>query len=132
MSLRSFKDGLDGLAITGVSRRVDTINLDANVGDLPLQFCSLPATDDDFFTFSRLAINTLATVTLTVVIRPIVMGTNDENQDDLITMADNVKTALATNVSGVHIDNYSIALESITIGGTDYLAVVATVTGRDK
>lgn len=132
MTIRTFKDGLNALSIAGVNRRVDEINRDVNVADLPFQYCELPQTGSDFMTFTRLDINPIRTVDLVVIVRPIVMATNEENHDDLIDLADNVVTALAGSISNVHIDSYSLALEPRTIGGTDYHAVVATVTGRDK
>jgi len=132
MTVTTFKDALSDLVITGVTRQVDIIEIDAELADLPLQYVTLPSSDNSFFTFGRININPIRTCDLVVLVRPVALGTNTQNQIDLKTMADNVVTALEGAIADAVIDSFTLALDPRTIHGTDYLAVVATVTGRDK
>ena len=132
MTITAFSDALSSLVIVGVSRRVDTIPIDVNVADLPVQYVTRPSSDYSFFTFGRVNINPVRTSELTVLVRPVVMGTNNQNYYDVGEMANNVVDALDALITDANLDSYQIDLEPRTIHGTDYHAVIATVTGRDK
>ena len=58
---------------------------------------------------------------------------DEQNRDDLKTMADNVVSALEGAITDATIDEYQLEIDPERIvNGTAYLAIVATVTGRDK
>ena len=132
MSNATFKAALDDVVIAGVRRKESIVGTDVSPADLPYQYVRLPQTDVTEWTFSRVPLLKTRTLQLVVVVRPIVQGTNIENHDDMITMADSVETALTGAITNVAIEQYSLALETVDIGATSYHAVVVTVTGRDK
>lgn len=131
MTVATFKAGLEALSVSGVAREMDQIDIDPPFADLPAKYVTLPESVHEFTTYGKVFVPTRE-AQIVILVRPVVMGRTDESHTDMETLADNLRTAIASGITNVALEAYTIALEQIEVNGTSYHAVVATVTGRDK
>jgi hypothetical protein len=132
MSNRTYRDGLAGLVVDNVARRYDQMPaIDTELGDLPAQWVRQLEGDHTTKTYGKKFFTAERTQQLVIAVRPIAMGSIEETAEDLIDLADHLETALDGAIPGVRILSYTVAYEVVTVGGVDYAAVVASITGND-
>jgi len=126
---------ISGLSITGVNRSEDSTPNDIGAADLPFQFVRLPEGEYAPSPATCTETGTSKSIELVVCIQPAGLETASQNFDDTVAVMDYVEAALhawdiAPAQNGLIVE-YSISTSGsggVSIGGSDYWAVVATVT----
>ncbi len=118
------------LTVTGVARYYDAPPESADISDGAIAYPWLFGFDNGDFGYSCSDLNDGFSMTYEVVTEAVAQDTLEENYDDVITMMENVRTAL----DGMTITNfisYQLVIMTRAIGNTNYWAIRATVTGQN-
>lgn len=119
------------LTVTGVVRYYDAPPESADMSDGPIAYPWLFTFDNGDFQFSCSQLNEVFTMTYEVVTNAVAQSDLETNYDEVITMADNLRTALDAMTIKNFI-SYTLSIINRPIAGTTYWAIRADVTGSDE
>jgi hypothetical protein len=125
---RSYVDGLETLAVSGVTRRYTTgMPAALNTADLPAQWVQAPAGSDA--AVARGTANYWPTLRADLVIAFEAAGQNTQpvNFDGCVDLMDALGAALPGLGIGKTAPSWSIRLGTVNVAGSEYWAVMATV-----
>jgi len=129
-SYATFTTDLAALSVTGVTRKYTHPPTSLNTGDLPAMWPGLPSGDEPMLTFQTKGGWPEMTCDLVVAVEPVAQNTQSANYSDMITILDNLSTALRASTIGRGPMTWMITGNvQVAVAGTTYWAVIATVTG---
>jgi len=129
-SYATFTTALAELSVTGVTRAFTHPPESLGTADLPALWPGLPSGNEPMLTFQTKGGWPEMTCDLVVAVEPVPQNIQSANYDDMITIIDNLSTALRAASIGRGPLTWTIAGNAqVTVAGTIYWAVIATVTG---
>jgi len=129
-SYSTFTTALAGLSVTGVTRKYTYPPESLGTADLPAMYVGLPSGDEPMLTFQTKGGWPEMTCDLVVAVEPVAQNTQSANYDDMITIMDNLSTALRAASIGRGPLTWTITGNvQVAVAGATYWAVIATVTG---
>jgi len=126
-----FVTALGGMSVTGVTASATAPPRQVSTAQLPYLFPRLPVGNNSIETLASTPGIQSATCEVVVLLEAATQSTPALNFALALTMMDNLNTALtALAASGGVVDDWSIRQDvEVTSDGTEYYALVATVTG---
>jgi len=121
---------VNGLTVSGVTRKYNEPPTQLNTADLPCIFPRLPSQSETIASFTGLPGLDSVTVQLVVVIEPWSQSTHAVNFAAVVSLIDNLTAALKTSAAANQtIDTWIISSNITDVGTGDYWAIVADVQG---
>lgn len=129
----AFVDGLEALVVVGVRRRYESgPPLSLNTADLPAQWVQLPAGESEAMVLGDAATSRWPTfrADLIVAIEAVGQATGGANFDDTVTLLEALRTRLElTDLTEAPL-SWTMRQVIVTVAGTDYWAILCSVTGQ--
>ena len=130
-SYTTFSAGLAALSVTGVTRQLTAPPASLETADLPTSWPGLPRGEEPAFTFQTPAGWPTLICDLIIAIEPVGQNTQSANYTATVAIMDALSTALRGLSLGRTMPTWIInANVQVIVGGANYWAVVATVSGR--
>jgi len=130
-SYSTYTVALAALSVTGVTRKFTHPPASLATADLPAMWPGLPSGNEPAFTFQTSGGWPTLICDLTVAVEPVAQSTQSSNYDLMITIIDNLSTALRAASIGRSLLTWIITGNAqVTVAGTTYWAVIATVSGK--
>jgi hypothetical protein len=127
----TFTAGLAALSVTGVSRKFSNPPASIGTADLPAMWPGLPRGNEAAMTFDGGGGWPEYTCDLVIAVEPTAQNTQAGNYANMITVLDNLCTALRAAAIGKTKLNWDITANAqVDVAGITYWAVIATVTGH--
>ena len=128
-TMAAYIAGLEGLSITGVTMVAGGPPGSPSSASLPLGFVNLPSADNAAITFGDTLWPTLR-ADLVILVEPVSLNLSTVTRDDIVTIMDNVTTALAAADITKSKLNWTMRLTAVTVSGIAYRGLVTQVTGH--
>ena len=129
-SYSTFTTALARLTVTGVERYYTHPPTSLSTADLPAMWPGLPSGDEPMLTFKTKGGWPEMTCELTIAVEPVAQDRQSANYTNMITAMDNLSTALRAATFGRGPITWTITGNAqVSVAGTTYWAVIATVTG---
>lgn len=125
-----FIDAIEALDVSGVTRVFQGPPAALSTADLPALWCQAPQGDEDAVTFQATGGWPTLTVDVYVAIEPAAQNMQADNFAAQVEMLDNLVAALRGLSAGKAPISWKARAATITVAGTSYWGIVATVTGR--
>ena len=127
----AFKTALESMTVTSVVVHKGYPPASIQPSDLPLAFLELPSSDLGEYVVSCMLNNKSRTMRYIVCLEASGLGTQEQNYDLIAPAMDNLETALDTALSTLaNFYTYDMSTGTYTVGGTDYWAIITTVSVR--
>lgn len=131
MSYQTFLTALSGIEVEGVASRDFRPPANLNREQLPFMYPRIPRLDQTVIGFQGAVGLNRYIIELVVVVAPFWSKYAIANYDAMIACLDNLNAALATNVMGLGLEEWSIQGEVDVIGETLYYILVARIVGSE-
>lgn len=131
-TFRTFIDNIEALSVTGVTRRYTQGPPASEAAGCPFQYVRYPKGEQRGIVFGEGGGPPTMTAELVICVEAVGQNVQPENFDDTVDMMDNVNTAIrAAGLCwpGKSKAEWQIRMGIDTVAGTDYWAVIATITG---
>ena len=128
----AFRNLLQGMSVTGVTRHYDYPPRSLNASDLPAAFLAPPVTAGLSGRLSSCVNDSKArSARFIVCLQPIMLDTQEINYDLLDPMIDNLESALDNTLDNpAYFYDYEMSGGVFDVGGTSYWSVITTVNIR--
>jgi hypothetical protein len=126
----SFMAALQGLTVTGVTKKAHEPPRQVSTADLPLQFVRLPTGVEEARTRDHPGGWLTITCELVVLLEPVMQSLPAVNFALTLTMLDNISAALRGTQVGASLNRWTIRGDYITVGDTPFWGIVAAVSNR--
>ena len=128
----AFVSALHGITVTGVSRKFDHTPQAVQTADLPAQYLRLPGGGINSETLTTCAGDgKTRTIELVIIGEPVGQGDVDTNFGAVVTLMDNLETALDALGDTMPMTTYAIRGEGMQVGDALHWGLVATITGTE-
>jgi hypothetical protein len=121
---------IQAMTVTGVTRRYTEPPLSLNTADLPASWPQPFGVEMTNIISSCSDLNKTRTCTYYIALEPTPQSTQAANYAAVIAMVDNLETAIA-GIDVMEFVTYTIRSIIVQVGGTDYWALEATLTGSN-
>jgi len=131
-TFRTFIDNIEALDVTGVNRAYTQGPPASSAGSTPFQYVRYPQGNQGPIVFGEAGGPPTMVAELVICVEEVAQNVQAENFDDTVDMMDNVNTAIreAGNCwPGKSKASWEIRMGIDTVAGTDYWAVITTITG---
>lgn len=128
----AYAAAVGALTVTGVTRKYDHTPVSLSAADLPAQFIRLPNGGRDAGAVSTCSgSGKRRDIELVICVEAVGLDNAEPNFDATVSMMDALETALAAMTKPLPIISYELRSGGVSVGGTGYWAVIATITGRN-
>ena len=121
---------LGTLAVSGVTRKYGKPPSKLNTADLPASWVQLPTGEEGAMTYQTAGGWPMLQAELVIAVAPTGGSLTGANFDSMVTMLDNLSTALRGLRTGKAQNTWRIDTVIVTVAGIDYWGIVARVTAR--
>ena len=130
-TLTTFVTDLGDLTVTGVTKKLDEPPRALKTADMPSQWVQVPSIERMPATFqSQGKLWDTLRAQLVIAFEPVGQSTQAANWSGILTLMDNLHTALAASSVVRGRIQYTIAQGIVLVSGNDYWAVIAEVEGH--
>jgi len=131
MSNAAFKTALENMTVSGVLVHKGYPPASIQPSDLPLAFIELPSAGLGDYIVSCIDNNKTRSMRYIICLEAAGLGTQEANYDLIAGAMDNLEDSLDTALSTTaNFYTYEMAAGTYTVAGTDYWAIITTVSIR--